>query len=166
MDEALFFMATGDRMYIKATGHVTATYCPDLKARCFARFDDRPPVAGVAIDLSECEYMDSTFLGLIVGLTKRLTADSGRKVNIFGISPTCVGLLKTIGVLKLIEIVETPEDFPARLDQVGRTATATAQFLLDTHEELASLSDENRAKFAALNGMLRESIAHPEKEDS
>ena len=165
MDEALFFKATGDRIFIKAAGHVTAVYCPELKTRCYGRFDERPLVTAVSLDLSECEYMDSTFLGLIVGLAKRLKADSDRKISLFGISPTCVGLLKTIGVLKLVDIVETPPNFPDTLEQVGRVGTTTAQFLLDSHEELASLSEENRARFSALNGMLRESIKNQEGEN-
>ena len=158
MDEALLFRAIEARIFIKATGHVTAVYCPELKSRCFARFDERPPVDAVFIDLSECDYMDSTFLGLIVGIAKRLKKDSSRKIALVGASPTCIGLLKTIGVLGLVEIVPTVRDFPSSLERMGRGATATAQFLLDTHEELSSLSDENRAKFSALSSILRESI--------
>jgi hypothetical protein len=48
-------------------------------------------------------------------------------------------------------------DFPSAMEKVGKGAIATAEFLLNTHEELASLSSENRAKFNALTTMLRDS---------
>lgn len=163
MDEALYWGAVGDRIYIKGTGHVTAAYCPELKARCFARFEENPPVSAVFVDLSECDYMDSTFLGLIVGLAKRLKASSGAKIVLGGSSEACVGLLRTIGVLKLVELLPRLPDWPEALERVGRGVTATAQFLLDTHEELSSLSAENRAKFSALTSMLRDSISRPDK---
>ncbi len=166
MDEALFFKAVDDRIYIKAKGHVTAAYCPELKSRCFARFEDKPPVASILLDLTECDYMDSTFLGLIVGLAKRLKTISDRKIALWGASEVCIGLLRTIGVLRLVEIAGLAPEIPAALDRVGRGVTTTAQFLLDTHEELSSLSDENRAKFSALSSMLRESIKKPGGEDS
>lgn len=161
MDEALFFGVVEDRIYIKATGHVTAAFCPELKSRCFARLDDRPPVKSVIFDLSKCEYMDSTFLGLIVGLARRLKGSGNGTVTLAGTSAACIGLLKTIGVLKLVTLVETSEALPETLERVGRGAATTAQFLLDTHEELSSLSDENRAKFSALTSILRESIKNP-----
>jgi len=164
VDEALFFKAIGDRIYIKATGHVTAVYCPELKSRCFGRFDEKPPVNAVILDLSECDYMDSTFLGLIVGLAKRLKTDTAKKISLAGASETCIGLLRTIGVLRLVDLVDPASDFPANLERVGRGATATAQFLLDTHEELSSLSPENRAKFSALSSLLRESLKNKDEE--
>ncbi|HUX39123.1 MAG TPA: STAS domain-containing protein [Rectinemataceae bacterium] len=166
MDEALFFKAVDDRIFIKAKGHVTAAFCPELKSRCFARFEDKPPVASILLDLTECDYMDSTFLGLIVGLAKRLKTVSGRKIALWGVSDICVGLLRTIGVLRLVDIASVAPVLPPSLDQVGRGVTTTAQFLLDSHEELSSLSDENRAKFSALSSMLRESIKKPGGEDS
>jgi len=158
VDEALYIKAVEDRIYIKATGHVTAAYCPELKSRCFARFDEKPPVRSVVLDLSECEYMDSTFLGLIVGLAKKLKSASDRRLVLAAVSEICIGLLRTIGVLKLVDIADLEPGFPSSLDRVGRGATTTAQFLLDTHEELSSLSEENRAKFSALSSILKDSI--------
>lgn len=165
MEEALFVKAVDDRLYIRALGHVTAALCPELKAKCFARFEAQPPVAAVDLDLSGCDYMDSTFLGLIVGITKKLMAASRRKIRIYGINDTCLGLLKTIGVLGLVEIATVKPDFPADLERVGRGAVATAEFLLDAHDELSNLSDENRARFSALSTMLRDSMKKDPKSD-
>ena len=165
VEEALFVKTVDDRIYIKARGHVTAILCPELKTTCFTRFEAKPPVVEVNVDLTECDYMDSTFLGLIVGLTKRLNAASKRKITIFGANSSCLGLLKTIGVLGLVETGAEPVDFPAILDQVGRGSAATAEFLLDAHEELSSLSDENRAKFSALTTMLRDSLKETGSKD-
>ncbi|MEI6386854.1 MAG: STAS domain-containing protein [Spirochaetota bacterium] len=172
MEEALFARAVDDRLFIRATGHVTAALCPELKAKCFARLENSAPISGIFMDLSQCEYMDSTFLGLIVGLTKKLMAKTGRKLTIVGTSDTCIGLLKTIGVLGLVESLREGPDFP-ELERIGKgpsassldatSDAASAEFILDAHEELAAISDENRDRFSSLNTMLRESIENRKK---
>lgn len=163
MEEALWVDADGERIFVRALGHITAAHCPELKTRCFARLDKPAPVLAILLDLSACEYMDSTFLGLIVGLTKRIMAKSGKKLSIIGVNEACLSLLRTIGVLGLVELLPaSPLPFPPSLERVGRGVVATAEFLLDAHEELSNLSQENRAKFNALTSMLKESLRSPE----
>jgi anti-anti-sigma factor len=161
VEEAIYMGMDGDRIYVRATGHITAALCPELKTKCFARFEVAPPVSAVYIDLSSCDYMDSTFLGLIVGLTKRLMAKARKKLTIVAANDACLGLLKTIGVLGLLEDSRESPPFPERMERIGRGSAATAEFLLDAHEELSSLSDDNRAKFSALTSLLRDSMRKP-----
>ena len=78
MDEAIFFKESDETIYIRAQGHVTASLCPELKSKAFARLALKPSVQAVYFDLSTCEYMDSTFLGLIVGINKRFKASGGK----------------------------------------------------------------------------------------
>ncbi|MFZ4615420.1 MAG: STAS domain-containing protein [Rectinemataceae bacterium] len=168
MEEALFARAVDDCLFIRATGHVTAALCPQLKAKCFARLEDSAPISGIFMDLAHCEYMDSTFLGLIVGLTKKLMAKTGKKITLVATNDICIGLLKTIGVLGLVEIVREGPDFP-ELEGIGEgtkaSDAASAEFLLDAHEELAAVSDGNRARFLTLNTLLRESIENRKEPD-
>lgn len=161
MEEAVFIKMIEDRIYIRARGHVTAALCPELKTRSFERLDTAPPVRAIYLDLSECEYMDSTFLGFIVGINKRLERLANRKIVLLGVNPTCFGLLRTIGVTKLVEISEEKIPFPGSLERIGRGPEATADFLLDAHEELSSLSEENRERFATLTSILRDALKKP-----
>lgn len=172
MDEAAFYKESEEGIYLRAEGHATALFCPELKARAFARLEAEPPPRELRMDLSACEYMDSTFMGLIVGLNKRYQARTGRRLVLHGLGHTCEGLLRTIGVLKLLEISAEPASFPGPMERVGAGARATAEFLLDAHEELSGLSEENKAKFGSLTELLRKSIgadrsaAGPDKDPS
>ncbi len=161
MEEAVFFKSANGRIYVKATGHATAFVCPSLKAAVFGRLDSPPSVEGVYFDLSDCEYMDSTFLGLIVGTQKRfgrltiLQRGAVGSIVLLGVNEACKGLLRTIGVLGMVEISDADADFPEDLERLSGEPRTSAQFLLDVHEELSELSEENRRRFATLTTILK-----------
>lgn len=163
MEEAVFYKSEGSTVFMRATGHVTALVCPPLKAAVFERLDAQPRVEKIYLDLSGCEYMDSTFLGLIVGTQKRfsrLAASGGerRTMVLLGVNEACKGLLRTIGVLGMIELSDEAEPFPAELPRLSGENRASARFLLDAHEELSGLSDENRKRFSTLTSVLKSAV--------
>lgn len=161
MDEAIFYKETQDAVFVRARGHITAALCADLKSRVFSRLDDRTPIASIHIDLTECDYMDSTFMGLIVGFKKRLSASPGSSVNIYGPNAVCQGLLKGIGLTRLVNIVDEPIELPPFMENIAGTQKATAEFLLDAHENLMEINDENKSKFATLSKILKDQIGGP-----
>ena len=163
MDEAFFFKDTDEGMFVRAQGHVTASRCPELKGRIFSRLDKAPAPTAVYFDLSDCEYMDSTFLGLIVGVNKRYKGLSQKRVTVLHANPTCMGLLRTIGVTRLVDISDEDVALPHDMEEIGPSPRATAEFILDAHENLSELSEENRNRFAGLTRILCEST--DKKED-
>jgi len=156
VEEALFIKETNNRVYIRAQGHVTANSCPELKARVFDRLEAKPAVEDVYVDLSSCEYMDSTFMGLIVGFNKRFLRFSERPIRLSGINETCLKLLKTIGVARLVAIDEEVPRFPEPLERLGSGKKAGAGLVLKAHEELIELSEENERRFSALRTVLKD----------
>jgi anti-anti-sigma factor len=154
VEEALFLKETNNRIFIKAQGHVTANSCPELKSRVFDRLEAKPAVDEVDIDLSDCEYMDSTFMGLIVGFNKRFLRFSSHPIRLYGINDTCFKLLKTIGVARLVEFIDDTIRFPEPLERLGSGRKAGAGMILKAHEELMELSEENERKFSALRSIL------------
>ena len=171
MEEAVFYKSADDTIFVRATGHVTALVCPALKAAVFGRLDSEPPVQRVYLDLSECEYMDSTFLGLIVGTQKRFGRIAGSRpadrkaVVLFGVNEPCKGLLRTIGVLGMVELSDSQPPFPGDLERLSEESRASARFILDAHEELSGLSAENRERFAALTSVLKGAAEAEERKD-
>jgi anti-anti-sigma factor len=161
VEEAVFYKSEDATIYMKATGHVTALVCPPLKVAVFGRLDSPPRVEKVYLDLTDCEYMDSTFLGLIVGTQKRFSRLAGRlpgtygTIVLIGVNEACKGLLRTIGVLGMVEIAETAPPFPSDLERLSGEAPASARFLLEAHEELSELSAENRKRFSVLSSVLK-----------
>lgn len=170
MEEAVYYKSEGTTLYIRATGHVTALVCPPLKAAAFERLDAKPEVEKVYLDLSACEYMDSTFLGLIVGTQKRFSrlSEGARRgpIVLVGVNEACKSLLRTIGVLGMVELSNAEVAFPADLARLSGESRASARFLLDAHEELSSLSGENRKRFSALTTVLRGALDSEEKKSS
>lgn len=158
MEEAAYFKEDGETVYIRAEGHVTAAVCPALKTRLFARLDAQPRATAVMFDLSQCEYMDSTFLGLIVGAQKRFAAAGGDKIRVLHVNEACRGLLRTIGVLGMVELSEEIVAFPSEMEKIDTGSRASARLILDAHEELSGLSEENHKRFAGLTSILREAL--------
>jgi len=165
VEELLFVKETNNRIYIRAQGHVTANSCPELKSRVFDRLEAKPAVEDVLIDMSGCEYMDSTFMGLIVGFNKRFLRFSERPIRLFGVNETCLKLLKTIGILRLVTIESESPRFPEPLECLGSGKKAGAGFVLRAHEELMELSEENERRFSALRSVLKDAAGNETGED-
>jgi anti-anti-sigma factor len=172
VEEAVYYISKDGTIYIKATGHVTALVCPPLKEAVFDRLDAPPPIEKVYLDLSGCEYMDSTFLGLIVGTQKRYARLSGRRLGacesrivLLNTNEACKGLLRTIGVLAMVELSDALVPFPGDIERLYGDGRASAHFLLDAHEELSNLSSENRQRFSALSTVLKNAIDDEECKD-
>jgi len=171
VEEAVFYKSEDSIIYMKATGHVTALVCPALKAAVFERLDMDPPVGKIYLDLSDCEYMDSTFLGLIVGTQKRFAGSRGGTqpgsgpIVLLRVNEACRGLLRTIGVLGMVELSDAPVPFPSGLERLSGDGRTSARFLLDAHEELSDLSSENRRRFSTLTTVLK-SVVDSERQKS
>jgi anti-anti-sigma factor len=162
VEEAVYCKSEGAVLYLRATGHVTALACPPLKQAIFDRLDAAPPIEAVYLDLRDCEYMDSTFLGLIVGTQKRfsrLKSPKARKsIVLLGANEACKGLLRTIGVLGMVELSDEDLPFPADLARLSGESKTSARFILDAHEELSALSADNRQRFSTLTAVLKKVV--------
>jgi anti-anti-sigma factor len=146
-DERGFFMS--------ARGNVRAHLCYPLRDAVLAELDEAGKVPAVYADLSQCRYMDSTFIGLLVGIDKRLRAGSGGRLHVVRPSPECLDILSQIGLrdFLLIEILEQG-DLPMMSVISSETAQPSAEFVLRAHEALMETSEEARKKFGLLHEML------------
>lgn len=164
MDEELLYGDGGNALYVRARGHIGVKLCAELKSRVFSRLEAQPPVGRLFVDLSSCSYMDSTFLGLLVGFNKRLLRFAEKPITILGANETCQKLLRTIGLARLVEMAEGPADFPKAMESLS-AAKASAELLLGAHRELSGLSPENEKAFAGLLSVLEKQAEEgsPEK---
>lgn len=165
MDEAILYREQDSIIYIRALGHITANVCADLKARVFDRLEAKPPINDILIDLSECDYMDSTFMGLLVGFNKRFLRYSEKPVSILQANDTCKKLLRTIGVLRLVSVIDEKRPFPEPLENLNSGRKAGSSLILKAHEELIEISEENEARFSTLRDVLKSSLESGESQD-
>jgi anti-anti-sigma factor len=145
-------------IYIKASGHVTAQYCSEVKNFCFSELNEDSSVNHVYLDMENCDYMDSTFIGVIAGINKRLKKISGESIQIQNIGKTCLSLLKTMGLLPLITILEKPITFPIMKQSCSVQEKITAGDILEVHEELMDISDDNKKRFSTLHQILSDEV--------
>lgn len=155
MPEVLRYKEKDGYLYVRAEGHVTASLCADLRFIVFGRFDKAPPVAGMYVDLSACTYMDSTFMGLLVGFNKRLAKAGAGKLHIVKPTKSARDLLTGLGLVALVDISDQDVAFPEDMEDVVKTRNTGADVVLKTHENLMELSDENAKRFATLHSVLK-----------
>ncbi len=155
MEEALFLKEVDNVIYIRALGHVTAAMCAELRDRVFDRLESKPPVTDLFVDLGQCAYMDSTFMGLLVGFNKRFMRFADKPITLFGVSGECECLLKTIGILRLVRVSDGQAAFPQAMEDLSGGAPPSADLILDVHENLMEISAENRKRFSALHAILK-----------
>jgi anti-anti-sigma factor len=161
--ESLLYTEEKGVLYIKAVGHITAALCADLREIVFSRLDSAPPVQDLYIDLSQCDYMDSTFMGLLVGFNKRLVRSAKHPITIVQPSEAARNLLSALGIVSLVKTLDTAVEFPKNMIDVIQTKKAELDLLLHTHENLMEISEENRKKFATLHAVLKSQMKDPSK---
>jgi len=118
------------------------------------------------LELSDCQVMDSTFLGVLCGFAQKCeTEPSGalHKPILFNANDRITGLLSSLGVDEMFDFrqgnpvnrgeckpVAGIEDKPSR-ESVGATS-------LDAHKTLMSLNPDNIPKFKDLTEFLAEDL--------
>ncbi len=165
MEEALYYSEDKNRLYIRAEGHITANLCFELKNIVFQRFEGANKPDDVIVDLSDCDYMDSTFMGLLIGFNKKLTRSKGKHIKITNPSEQCTKLLNSLGIMKIIDIVKNNSQFRLDYHKISDSPSATAEILLSAHENLMSLNEENKKKFENVRKILRQHVEQKHKKN-
>jgi sigma-B regulation protein RsbU (phosphoserine phosphatase) len=115
---------------------------------------------GLIIDLSGCDYLDSTFLGMIHE-TVTHGDKAGVPVQVQSVSESVRCLFEELSMdLVLQHVCEPAEALPcmAPLVKSAPEEGRLRQRILRAHDVLVSLSDENRAKFQGVVDMLRKEM--------
>src|SRR5208283_547941 len=93
-------------IFITALGSVRATLCYPLRESVLSRIEEAADVPAVFVDLSRSRYMDSTFIGLLVAMDRRLQRGPGGRLHLVDPSPECLDLLRQLGLLEIL-LVQT-----------------------------------------------------------
>ncbi len=163
MAEALFYQEDGTGLFVRAQGHITAAVSTDLRDLVLNRLSHPPVPPLLAVDLAACDYMDSTFMGLLVGFHKKYKQLTGRALTIIRPSPECLKLLTGLGILKLMTVASGPDTVPPEAwKPIHPRKGPAAEVLLKAHQDLSELSPDNDRKFSALRSVLEQQVEKPE----
>ncbi len=141
----------GDKIFIKVTGRGSFKISSTLK-QFIADVLSKQPVSVVALDMAGCIGMDSTFMGVLAGLTGRLK-QSGQTLELINLSEKNAYLLATLGVDKVIAHYthshgyELPPQTAGSLSTASATKKELAETALQAHQTLVELHEENRPRF-------------------
>jgi anti-anti-sigma factor len=141
----------GDKIFIRVTGRGSFKVSSTLK-KFIAQVISQQHVSFVVIDLNECVGMDSTFMGVLAGLSGRLK-QSGQALELINLSEKNAGLLATLGVDQVIAHFshshghEVPGQGVQSLSTADVTKKELAETALQAHQNLVELSEENRPRF-------------------
>jgi anti-sigma B factor antagonist len=124
-------------------------YCLEQKRRDFE------------LDLSQCTYMDSTFLGTLAGFGSKIKERGFPPMKLANATDRVRGMIEGLGIGILFEMVQ--KEIPsAELEnlQGGKVSTdIKSREMLEAHENLVKVSHENEAKFRDVISLLREEVA-------
>jgi len=148
---------------VSIQGRATWTFCSAFKDYCVAAIKAGRPLT---LDMSLCVHMDSTFLGTILEVVT-LAEEQGGYLRIQSVLPEVRALFEELGmdrVLKRITTAMVP--LPGRMTALmGATMCdqRDQRRILYAHEALASLSERNRAEFAAVIEYVRNQLQEQRK---
>ncbi|MBQ1999150.1 MAG: STAS domain-containing protein [Spirochaetales bacterium] len=159
----LLIASKGNDLYFQTLGHITANLCFPLRNIIMKRISSFSVPFEINIDLSQTSYMDSTFLGIMVALDKAIFAKLKTHVYIVCPNEISLKLLKNMGLDKFLKIKDTPipEDlvFERFDDSIDIDELEQLKIVLDSHDKLCELSEENQKRFGALCKILQNQLA-------
>jgi anti-anti-sigma regulatory factor len=132
--------------------------CQQLAAQCLESSD-----ASLVIDLSACEYLDSTFLGCLVELRRKfgktepprvaLIADDEHRAQLFGHSR----------VDTILKFIDPSRETPPQWTKVPVAQSSdAAQHIMQCHKALAELGGEQHTTFAKIAERMSQEMGQPQ----
>ena len=123
----------------------------------------------IVIDLETCSGIDSTFMGTLAGLSRRLLPIGG-SVQIASPSERCLSALESLGLDALLSIEPPTAPWRGKVEQI-RAALGTENapsvhldakeqtlHVLNSHLTLSEMSEENEEKFRNVTDCLKEEL--------
>jgi len=125
------------------------------------------------LDLTECQLMDSTFLGVLAGLGSRFAQDSNSKrpvsIELLNPSPRITDLVDNLGISHLFKIEQGANPLPTEtLNRVEKNSCTTdrketTRTCLEAHRVLMEVNPANVAKFKDVTRFLEEDLKKMEQ---
>lgn len=148
-------------LYLGLSGRATQRTCPTADQLVQDYLATRPPQPSVVIDLTGCEWVDSTFAGWLVGLSKRLERMRNGRATVTGCTERCRNSLETMRLTALLRFGDagTPAETRAVACATSdKPSKDELKLMLAAHEQLAALGPENQQVFGPIVTMLRRQI--------
>jgi anti-anti-sigma factor len=146
-------------IFLTAQGSIRAPLCYPLRESLLPQIEELAGGQSVFVDLSECVYMDSTCIGILVAMDKKVRKASGGRLHVLNPSAASRASLEDIGLGGYFTLGEEKVAPPTVMTEVAEPGDRpTAQFVLDAHEALIETSAEAKKRFSALKDILQRAL--------
>ena len=123
----------------------------------------------ILIDMSDCSGMDSTFMGVLAGLSYHIKDKSGFTLKITNLSEKNEKLLTTLGVDRVVnysltctgeekELMASQGNSSQTLESDSTNTLEAAETTLEAHETLVDINPDNFVKFKSVIELLQDDI--------
>lgn len=118
----------------------------------------------ITVDLKECCGMDSTFIGVLTGLTLKLSKLNRNNLALANVGKINMELLDTLGVIRFFQILEEPCLFETRFESVEELpedpdeAINQIKHILEAHENLMKVDERNVDRFKTVKEVLEKDL--------
>jgi anti-anti-sigma factor len=150
VDDGKVLHASQDGIHVlRFIGDIRYTLSPSIERFLNGIFAGPRP-AGFVIDLTETGSIDSTNLGLLARIARRMQALDAHRVTIVSNRAEINSVLTSMALDEVFDIVENTAlvtDGTQEVPQVNTDRESLARTLIDAHRALMELSDRNEEMF-------------------
>jgi anti-sigma B factor antagonist len=135
-----------DPVYVCVRGKANYLNCAPL-----GDFFDRLLSRGIrrfVVDFTDCEGMDSTFLGILAGTALELRkAEPGGEFILQGVTGRNFDLIRNLGLDRILKVSQETVESGARPLESVEPKAAAAKLLLRAHRNLVQADGANQSRF-------------------
>lgn len=152
--------AQPDFVFVRICGRASYVNCEPL--RRFLRDMLENGRSKFVLDFEDCRGLDSTFLGILVGVALELRGrESEGSMTLLRLCERNLETVRNLGIDRIAEVCEKDqipeaEDFDSLDDGEGAT---TGREVYEAHKRLMELSEENARKFHDVVTFLEQRLA-------
>lgn len=142
--------------YIKIFGRGTFQTVADFRDFVKKSLDDG---LAVFIDLSNCETLDSTFIGTLVALCMKSKKEGECMLKLFNVSDHVKNIFNTLGLQTILDIRDAVPGDGGEYSPIESTAhdkVEITDLMLDAHLTLSKINERNAVEFKDVVEFLKQ----------
>ena len=165
-DSKVYYAVNNGIHILKYVGQIRYTIGASLDRFIEGLFNGAPP-QGFVVDLREADSIDSTNLGLLALVAKRMERCGAPRVTLVSTHEDINDLLFSIGFDEVFDIVDESGHAMWNGRELGLSdipGPDMARTILEAHRTLSAMGDSNRARFQEVVDLLERSTEQPTRE--
>ena len=147
-------------LYVVIQGKGTAEYCSELDA-CIQKYLSSSDINHVYFDTKEALYLDSSFIGIILSVKKKLSLKED-SVCLLNPSDKIVDIFQIMGLNSFVpSIYDTNifcEECTIEIHKKLENSISDIKLLLESHKTLMATSSENHKRFALVEKVFQKEL--------